>query len=157
MYLKLNNGVIEKYPYTIGDLRKDNPQTSFPSTIPTETLQAYEVFPVAEVEQPKYNYMTETLTEGSPSFDQTVGVWSQNWVVTSRTQEEIDQIVEAEWDNVRHDRNIKLSACDWTQLDDTPLSNMKKLEWANYRQALRDITSQPNPFEFVWPTQPSKE
>ena len=31
--------------------------------------------------------------------------------------------------------------CDWTQGSDSPLSNDKKTEWANYRTSLRDITN----------------
>ena len=38
------------------------------------------------------------------------------------------------------ERNRMLSDCDWTQANDSPLSDAKKKEWATYRQALRDIT-----------------
>tara|TARA_R100000231_G_C5302419_1_gene157980 strand:+ start:631 stop:849 length:219 start_codon:yes stop_codon:yes gene_type:complete len=36
-------------------------------------------------------------------------------------------------------RNKKLAKCDWTQANDSPLSDEKKKEWATYRQALRDL------------------
>lgn len=46
-----------------------------------------------------------------------------------------------------------LQASDWTQLPDVPLAT--KEAWATYRQALRDITSQPGyPLEVVWPVAP---
>ena len=38
-------------------------------------------------------------------------------------------------------RNSKLQMSDWTQGSDSPLSNDKKTEWANYRTSLRDITN----------------
>ena len=38
------------------------------------------------------------------------------------------------------ERNRMLAYCDWTQANDSPLSDAKKKEWATYRQALRDIT-----------------
>jgi len=38
------------------------------------------------------------------------------------------------------ERNRMLADCDWTQANDSPLSDAKKKEWATYRQALRDIT-----------------
>lgn len=65
------------------------------------------------------------------------------------------QIEEKTKENVRQKRNLLLTESDWTQLDDTPLSNAKKLEWATYRQALRDITNQAGfPWDVSWPDQP---
>ena len=47
---------------------------------------------------------------------------------------------------------------DWTQGADSPLSEEKKLEWATYSQALRDITiTHPNIIDIqdvVWPQEP---
>jgi hypothetical protein len=56
---------------------------------------------------------------------------------------------------IRAERNIKLSECDWTQLNDTPLDNTAKVAWTTYRQALRDIPSQSGfPHNVVWPVKP---
>lgn len=53
---------------------------------------------------------------------------------------------------VRTDRNTRLSGCDWTQLADAKVDS---LEWANYRQALRDVPTQTGfPHEVEWPTSP---
>lgn len=60
---------------------------------------------------------------------------------------------ETEWPLVRADRDRRLLASDWTQLPDVPLAT--KEAWATYRQALRDITQQPDPFNIVWPTPPT--
>jgi len=46
---------------------------------------------------------------------------------------------------VREERNRRLVEADWTQLPDSPLSDASKARWAQYRQALRDITN-----NFVW-------
>ena len=59
---------------------------------------------------------------------------------------------ETEWPLVRADRDRRLLACDWTQLPDVPLAT--KEAWATYRQALRDITEQPDPFNITWPVVP---
>ena len=56
------------------------------------------------------------------------------------------------WVIVRRMRNNELTATDWTQMPDSPLTTAKKAEWAVYRQALRDITTQENPREIVWAT-----
>ena len=56
------------------------------------------------------------------------------------------------WEIVRSMRNNELTATDWTQMPDSPLTTAKKAEWAVYRQELRDVTEQENPREIVWPT-----
>jgi hypothetical protein len=62
--------------------------------------------------------------------------------------------VEGEWRQVRQQRNQLLLGSDWTQLPDVPLGT--KNAWTRYRQALRDITQQSDPFEIVWPARPSE-
>jgi hypothetical protein len=49
-------------------------------------------------------------------------------------------------------RDKLLFESDWTQMPDVVLSN--KAEWATYRQELRDITTQSNPFNIIWPSKP---
>lgn len=60
---------------------------------------------------------------------------------------------ELQWALVRSDRNGRLDGCDWTQLPDAPAD---AAVWAVYRQALRDITTQADPFAIVWPESPSQ-
>ena len=52
------------------------------------------------------------------------------------------------WAGIRARRNTMLAECDWTQLPDAPVD---AAVWAVYRQALRDITTQADPFNIVWP------
>lgn len=59
------------------------------------------------------------------------------------------------WLTVRSERTRKLAQSDWTQMPDSPLNPEIKHQWAVYRQALRDITNQPDPFNIVWPTPPA--
>lgn len=59
---------------------------------------------------------------------------------------------ETEWPLVRAKRDRLIAATDWTQLPDVPLAT--KEMWANYRQSLRDVTLQPDPFNIVWPVAP---
>ena len=53
MYAKLKDGKISQFPYTIGQLRKDNPNVSFPKNITTGILQKYGVVGVVEGPQPE--------------------------------------------------------------------------------------------------------
>jgi len=60
--------------------------------------------------------------------------------------------LEPQWQAVRTQRDLRLMACDWTQLPDVPL--MTKEAWSTYRQALRDVTTQADPHSIDWPSPP---
>lgn len=99
-------------------------------------------------------------------IDDSVGVLITNddmsWLTSSHFYQDgfwryqIDKTVEESLANgfrlVRRERDKLLSASDWTQLPDVPLATKEK--WAVYRQALRDITQQSDPFNIVWPEPP---
>jgi len=76
------------------------------------------------------------------------------------TKAELDDawpVVEAEraWAAVRTERNSLLSASDWTQVADAPLTASEKQAWADYRQALRDVPQDfDSPDDVVWPETP---
>ncbi len=55
----------------------------------------------------------------------------------------------------RETRNDLLAVSDWTQANDSPLSNDKKIEWATYRTALRDLPSSSDWPDVTFPTEPS--
>ena len=40
---------------------------------------------------------------------------------------------------LRSRRDMLLAESDWTQFNDSPLTDSKKTEWASYRQKLRDL------------------
>lgn len=65
-----------------------------------------------------------------------------------------DVELEAQWQRVREQRLQLLQASDWTQIADYDLGADRQA-WATYRQQLREITLQPNPFTIDWPTIPA--
>ena len=67
-------------------------------------------------------------------------------------------VVQDPVDIIRQKRIGLLASCDWTQAVDSPLNETKRVAWAAYRQALRDM---PDTFagvnninDVVWPTPP---
>ena len=64
----------------------------------------------------------------------------------------------------RQVRNEKLNQTDWTQANDSPLSDSKKAEWQTYRQKLRDLPQFSSPkldddgqlTNVEWPTPPDR-
>jgi hypothetical protein len=89
VYVLAVEGQVVKYPYTLTDLRRDNPTVSFPADISDSLAQDFNVFVVSERPQPSYNPETETLSWVNPTFNS--NVWEQNWAVTPLSSEEIAQ------------------------------------------------------------------
>lgn len=57
--------------------------------------------------------------------------------------------------SVRSQRDSKLAECDWRVIKALESNTPQDFDWAAYRQALRDITTQPGfPWAIDWPTQP---
>ena len=56
--------------------------------------------------------------------------------------------------NNRAKRNQLLADSDWTQMNDSPLSNEDKTSWATYRQSLRDITADESWPDVTFPATP---
>ena len=147
MYLRIINGIVN-YPYSLQKLREDNPRTSFPSEMNESIMNEWNIHEVRQT--PKPNDYTKNISEETPILVE--GVYYQNWIQINATQSEIDLRISDKWDDVREQRNILLQECDWTQLADIP-QETKDL-WSVYRQQLRDITTQSNPFSITWPVKP---
>jgi hypothetical protein len=149
MYVKVKDGKVEQYPYTLGMLFQENPETSFPENISHELLAGFGVFPVASVPMPEVDY-TKNVEQTFPVQEE--GSWVQTWKIVAAGEQEIVERTNQQGDLVRSERNAKLSACDWTQLPDAPVN---KDAWAEYRQNLRDVTQQAGfPWNVVWPQPP---
>jgi hypothetical protein len=87
-------------------------------------------------------------------------IWYPENTISKPTESELrafdaEVSLEVRWDLVRNKRNKLLTACDWTQLADSPLDTGQKAAWASYRQQLRNIPQQSvEPENVIWPTQP---
>jgi len=147
MYLRIINNNIS-YPYSLKNLREDYPNISFPSELTDQTAIQWEIYEVRSTPKP-IDY-TKNIVEGTPILIE--DVYYQNWIQSDATQSEIDLRLSAKWEEVKLIRNEMLQECDWTQLSDIPTAT-KEL-WQSYRQSLRDITTQSNPFNIVWPDKP---
>ena len=171
MFVKLTNGQPDQFPYSVGQFRRDNPQTSFPKVIPDEIMRRYGVYPVTELTKPDFDPLVQTLkrddmphkeiirlkTEEDATDPVTGGVdqaqvgqpiYGNEWLVGYTVENKpLDQAEQA----VRNQRDRLLSDSDWRALSDNTLTP----EWATYRQALRDITGQAGfPYSVVWPVKP---
>ena len=71
--------------------------------------------------------------------------------VETCTDDERAANIAMQWEIIRESRNEKLAATDWRASSDLTLSD----ELKNYTQALRDITTQSNPYNITLATSPS--
>ena len=71
------------------------------------------------------------------------------------TRAKIPSETERKWIPIRAERNIKLQQTDWIVARASETGVAVTDEWKTYRQALRDITTQSDPDNVTWPTEPS--
>jgi len=108
----------------------------------------YQYSQAAGVEQISGKWYTKYIL--GPVFTDTADTTAAEQEAAYKASKDADQAK-----SVRTSRDDKLKECDWTQLDDTPLSNTVKATWAIYRQALRDVTAQAGfPWTITWPDAP---
>jgi hypothetical protein len=115
-----------------------------------EQVERFGVFSLKLVDVPYFDPATQAREEGPALLID--GVWTQNYIVTDLSADESAAKVGAQWNVIRAERNKLLAASDWTQLPD---ASADAPAWATYRQALRDVTTQANPFAIIWPESPS--
>jgi hypothetical protein len=156
LLVKTANGQVEQFPYTLGDLRRDNPQTSFPKKIGDAILASYGIYHVMPETQPEYDNLVQVLVrDPEPHNNETAvneetgetyetGRWVIGYTAENKPQDQAE-------DAVRNKRDQLLKETDWMALSDVTMS----AEMTSYRQALRDITAQAGfPYEVTWPTKP---
>lgn len=152
MFVKITNGSVDTYPYSVGQLRRDYPNTSFPKTVPTATMAAYGMYPVGYEAAPDYDPLTHRLQHSSvPSLVD--GEWKLTKTVVALTAQQIADATSAKATEMRKKRDAKLAETDFYALSDVTMS----AEMTTYRQALRDITAHenwPNLEDADWPTKP---
>jgi len=152
MFAKITNGAVVKYPYTVGDLRRDNPNTSFPKKVPEATMAEYDMYPVGYQAAPVYNPLTHRLKHSdAPSLVD--GEWKITKNVVALTSEQLSTRDKTKAKEIRLRRDKLLLETDWMALSDNTLTS----DWAAYRQSLRDLTDHvnfPHLAEGDWPKKP---
>lgn len=144
-YILIENNTVKGYPTTLPQNWKD---VSNFYLLDQEKLRQYGWFPVRVV--PANKSENDVVTGQRFEIGTTEVVQYEE--IRQKTNEEIQTETNIRWENIRVQRDRLLLECDWTQLADVNLTNIN--EWKTYRQALRDITTQSDPKNVVWPTKP---
>jgi len=125
-----NTGVV--YPYSTNQLKKDNPDTSFPTTFNEELLGIFSVFKVVETTAPLFDPINENAEELTPIFID--GAWTQQWGVTAATPEQIAERKKALVPSVVSMRQARLALLQSGLLDSVETFMLSapaatKIEW----------------------------
>ena len=85
-YALIKNEEITVYPYSVTQLRRDNPLTSFPKAPSDDLLASWDVYPVTDTPRPEHDPMTQDIAEGDPVLEGET--WVRVWIVRDATPEE---------------------------------------------------------------------
>lgn len=145
-YIHATESTVIEYPYSIQQLKRDNPNTSFPTVISDEELSSWNVYPVVTEQQaPNYIEHSENAEQLQPK--KIGNSWVVQWKITIASDEEKAHRTAVKAQELRTIRNEQLKNSDHTQLADFTGSEGNKADWRIYRQALRDMPKMPG---FPW-------
>jgi len=132
-----------------GEFRALFPDTSGPITA---LMEQFGADPVLEGPQASPTRYQTAFRDG---VEQVNGAWFTKYSVADMDDEAKAATDVAQTKSVRQTRDDKLKETDWMVIRSAETSLALAAEWATYRQALRDVTSQAGfPWEVEWPTQP---
>tara|TARA_R110002073_G_scaffold163158_1_gene319180 strand:- start:350 stop:799 length:450 start_codon:yes stop_codon:yes gene_type:complete len=148
LLVKATNDTVQQYPYSIGLLRKENPNTSFPKQVSAADMASFNVYPVTETfptvadTQKLVKVWTPTLVDGA---------WVLAHEAVDLTSDDIAEATAVLAANAREQRDALLAATDFYALSDVVMTS----EMTTYRSDLRAVPAQSEfPTTINWPTAP---
>ena len=166
-YRNRTTGVVK----TQGQWRQEFSNMSLPRVWKAATLDALDLDPVLRSPAATVGDYQVSVRDGV--VQDANGNWVENYVArdmfadttedgVTTTKAEHEAAYQATLDaktaeGHRTTRNKLLADSDWTQMNDSPLSNEDKTAWATYRQGLRDVTdldAWPKMGDDDWPVAP---
>ena len=153
MFIQIKDGKPFGFAVVEDNLRALFPDHKFPALFTPADVSSFGYAMYEFTQMPEVKYPNK-IVEITPTLKPD-GIYYQTWSIVEMTPDEKTNATVMEANNIRNSRNIKLLYCDWTQIPDAPLTQEKRIEWATYRQALRDVPSQAGfPWDVQWPVEP---
>ena len=153
---------------TQGEWRQENANMSLPRVWKAATLDALNLDPVLRSPAATVGDYQVSVRDGVEQDAN--GNWAEKYVARDMFADDPERGTKAEQEAAyqatldaktaeghRTTRNKLLADSDWTQMNDSPLSNEDKTAWATYRQELRDMSdldAWPNIADDDWPVAP---
>ena len=144
------------FPVTYSNFRLLYPQTSFPELPDNSFLVDFGYSVFTHTNQPPIPQF-ETCTDGPIVWDAVKDAYTNTYVFTPFTPEQMAAANQSQLAALTLQRNTLLYQCDWTQLPDVVLTPTVVANWRVYRQQLRDyINVVTDPFNPpAWPVAPT--
>jgi len=153
MFIQIEAGNPVGLPINEHQFRALFPNVSFQKPIASDDVvsRGYAFFQDSPSPEPgRY----EIVEESSP-VQVNSDLWQKGWSTRSMTDSEVASTDAYQADVSRLQRNARLIQSDWTQFNDSPLSDDDKNAWAKYRSDLRNVPEQSGfPWNIVWPELP---
>ena len=153
---------------TQGEWRAANPNMSLPRVWNDSVLDALDLDPVLRSPAATTTAYQTSVRDGVEQDAN--GNWVEKYVARDMFADDAELGTKAEQEVAyqatldaktaeghRATRNKLLADSDWTQMNDSPLTNEVKTAWATYRQELRDLSdldAWPNLDNADWPVAP---
>ena len=143
MYAKIINGALVKYPYSLEEMRAENPEVAIDDEPTNVQLAACNAKRAARGPSPTQSSRTHSFSTSFTTND-------DGSVSIIFVPHELDRNV-AEF-NMRSARDSALTRCDWVITRAFEEGNPVPANYLAYRNALRDLPAQAGfPYDYVWP------
>jgi hypothetical protein len=156
---------------TQGEVRRMHSNTSLPRVWDANVCAALGIDPVLAAPKPEVTGYTQAVRNGATQDANSnwVTAWSvvdmfadttEDGVTTTKAEHEAAYQADLDAkaaESVRTQRDAKIAESDWIVIKSAETGIALATEWANYRQALRDITDHanfPNLEDSDWPVAP---
>ena len=152
-----------------GELRRRHWNTSFPAVWNQDVFEHIGIDPIFAAPQPTNTDPLKTVRQNGVVQDSN-GKWVDNYEIVDMFADTTDEGVTTtkaqheeafmaarsatQWTAIRSERDRRLNETDWVSIRAADTATPMSAEWAAYRQALRDITTQSDPFSITWPIKP---
>jgi hypothetical protein len=162
LYIKLDQeGNPVKFPIMAEEVRKALSHMSLPATLTNEVLAGtgFQLLYMCDKSLMPRATLTHEVQMDTPAFVD--GRWERRYkIVMCVPEARNNQRIKRAWDEVRKIRNTALFASDrivlkgygQATLGMTP--DIDLVAWETYRQAMRDVTKQPDPYNVEFPVRP---
>ena len=152
-YVQANGDTFIRHIHDVEPTRWDDDNFCRVAKLTPEQVVQFGVHQLKLVTPPYYDPATQAREHGPALLID--DVWVQHYIVTDLGPDESAAKVGEQWTVIRAERNALLARTDWWVTKAAETGAIISDDQHAYRQALRDITTQPNPFNVVWPSIPA--
>lgn len=151
-YVQADGDTFIRHIHDIEPTRFDENNYCRVAKLSPEKREKFGIHQLKLVTPPPYDPKTQSRENGPAILID--GQWTQNWVVADLEPEVAEEKIAKQWDFIRARRDDFLADTDWWVAKAAETGDLISEEQRQYRQALRDITERPDPFNIVWPVLP---